>query len=84
MAPANGTITVDTFGSSFDTLLTVATGQTVSGLTMLAQNDNADGVLQSRVTLNVFAGATYQFAVDGVGSATGDIELGLIWRLRRR
>src|SRR5262245_62081586 len=42
-APGNGEVMVDTIGSSFDTLLGVYTGTSVSNLTMVAGNDDYDG-----------------------------------------
>ena len=42
-APASGTATVDTLTSSFDTLLGVYTGSSVSSLTTIASNDDCCG-----------------------------------------
>ena len=48
-APASGTVTVDTFGSSYNTYLTVWTGSAVDALTETARNDNApSGGVQSK------------------------------------
>nr|MDJ0869539.1 hypothetical protein [Myxococcota bacterium] len=77
-AGRNGTLIVDTFGSDFDTYLTVATGVVVSNLAVLAQNDDARGTLQSEIVLHAVAGTTYQIAVDGYLSATGSIALNLV------
>ncbi|MFM6175821.1 MAG: IPT/TIG domain-containing protein, partial [Sphaerospermopsis kisseleviana] len=76
-APASGTLTVDTVGSSFDTILAVYTGNAVNALTRLASDDDSGGSLTSRVSLNVAAGTTYMIAVDGFSSATGTINLAL-------
>jgi hypothetical protein len=73
-APAAGTATIDTIGSSFDTLLAVYTGTSVSALTQVAANDDASGV-QSRVTFSAAAGVTYRVAVDGYGGASGSVSL---------
>jgi hypothetical protein len=76
-APAAGRTTISTCGeSSVDTVLAVYTGAAVNALTQVAANNNACGS-QSRVTFQAAAGATYRIAVDGVGGATGDVELDL-------
>src|SRR6266480_1173799 len=75
-APASTLVTIDTIGSSFDTLLGVYTGSSVSSLTTIAGNDDiSDTTRQSRVSFTPVAGATYQIAVDGWGGATGTITL---------
>jgi hypothetical protein len=73
-APANGTVTFDTGGSSFDTVLAVYTGAAVGSLSQVACNDDAIG-LQSSVTMAVTSGVTYRVQVDGFGAATGNIVL---------
>jgi len=70
-APSNGTLTVTTQGSSFDTLLGAYTGTAVSGLTTRATNDDAGGGLWSRVEFSVTSGTTYYLAVDGYGGWKG-------------
>jgi hypothetical protein len=72
-ASSNGQMTIDTFGSSFDTLLAVYTG-TSFPLTNKASNDDSGG-LQSQVVFDVNAGTIYRIAVDGYGGATGNITL---------
>lgn len=79
-ASSSGTVTIDTVGSTFDTLLGVYTGTTVSFLTSVAQNDDIDlngGVYTSRVAFSATAGTTYQIAVDGYGADTGNITLNI-------
>ena len=73
-APAAGTVTVDTFGSDFDTLLAVYRGSSLADLELVAANDDADGS-QSRVTFRVVEGEEYRIAVDGYGGAAGSIVL---------
>lgn len=75
-ATANGTLTVTTAGSHFDTLLAAYTGGSVNSLTQLAANDDVqNGVVRtSTVTSSVTGGTTYYFAVDG-----WDGEWGSIW-----
>ncbi|HZQ82477.1 MAG TPA: VCBS repeat-containing protein [Gaiellaceae bacterium] len=74
-APSSGSVSVDTFGSSFDTLLGVYTGSSVSSLKAVATNDDANGGVQSRVTFTAKSGTTYMIAVDGYGGATGKVKL---------
>ncbi|MFA5293189.1 MAG: M12 family metallo-peptidase [Phycisphaerae bacterium] len=74
-APFNGQMTIDTFGSSFDTLLAVYTG-TSFPLTEIASNDDS-GSPQSQVTFTAISGTTYRIAVDGHDGATGNITLNL-------
>jgi hypothetical protein len=76
-APSAGSLTIDTFGSGFDTYLTLATGSAVNALTVLAQNDDSGSGVQSSITRNVVAGTQYQIAVDGYSSYTGVITLNL-------
>gem|GEM_PF-378434 len=64
-APTNGLFRMDTFGSSFNTILGVFTNATYSGGSinnevLIAGNDNSGGTLQSRVTFNAVSGAVYQ------------------------
>src|SRR2546423_978718 len=76
MAPASASVTIDTLGSSYDTLLGVYTGSSVSSLTTIASNDDISNTDQhSRVSFTATAGTTYQIAVDGWGGATGSITL---------
>ena len=75
-APANGTLVVTTQGSSFDTLLGVYTGTSVSTLTTLADNDDvASGTLWSKVTVPVTSGTAYAIAIDGWSGARGSTVL---------
>lgn len=74
-APQTGTFTVDTVGSSFDTLLAVYTGSNVSGLTVRGSDDDSGGNLVSRIVVQVSAGTTYAIAVDGYGAASGTVNL---------
>lgn len=76
-APSSGTLTVDTLGSNFDTLLGVYTGSTVSGLVTRASDDDSAGGVLSRVVLTVSAGTSYQIAVDGQNAISGTVKLQL-------
>ncbi|MCA9010706.1 MAG: hypothetical protein KDB01_13235, partial [Planctomycetaceae bacterium] len=76
-APSNGTLVVDTNGSSFDTFLTLATGSAVNALNPVAQDDDGGDGLQSLITASVTSGVEYQIAVDGFNTDTGSITLNL-------
>ena len=74
-APGNGTATLSTCDSDFDTLLAVYTGLgPVDALTAVASNNDACGQ-QSRVEFNAAAGVRYVIAVDGADRATGVVSL---------
>ena len=75
-APFSGRLTINTFGSDFNTLLGVFTAE-ADGLTPVASNDDASGTFQSRVTFDVAAGTTYLIDVDGYQGASGKIALAL-------
>jgi hypothetical protein len=75
VAPGAGSVTVNTTGSAFDTLLAVYTGASVTALTTIASNDDANGTTQSSVSFNAVSGTTYRIAVDGYGGATGAVKL---------
>ena len=75
---SNGTLTIDTFGSDFDTTLAVFTGSRVDALTLVQANDDASGgTLQSQVEFTAQAGTQYQIAVAGYNNRTGNITLNL-------
>lgn len=79
-APANEQVRITTEGSSFDTILAVYTGSSVSNLTMVAANDDEDGehgVLTSAVTFDAATGQSYAIAVDGFDGAMGNVVLSL-------
>ncbi|NVN90135.1 MAG: S8 family serine peptidase [Desulfuromonadales bacterium] len=72
----SGTASIDTHGSSFDTLLAVYSGTTLPDLSQIAANDN-DGSSNnaSSVSFPVQAGNEYLIAVDGFSGASGKIVL---------
>jgi hypothetical protein len=76
-APTNTSVTIDTVGSTYDTLLAVYTGNNVSNLTLVASDDDiVYGVdVQSSITFTPVKGTTYHIAVDGFGGASGIIQL---------
>lgn len=77
VAPANGTATLDSISSSFDTLLAVYTGNQLASLTLVAADDDSGGNYTSALDFNAIAGITYWIAVDGYGGAVGNITLNL-------
>jgi hypothetical protein len=78
-APDSGVVTFDTFGSNFDTILAVYTGEDVDALTLVADNDDAGDDYQSLVSFAAATGTTYRIAVDGFEGETGDITLDWSW-----
>lgn len=76
-APSSGSVTLDTSGSTFDTVLGVYTGTAVNFLNVIAQDDDVvNGTIRtSTVTFDAVAGTTYRIAVDGYnnGGAGGDV-----------
>jgi len=67
---------LDTHGSSFDTLLGVYVGSSVSSLTEVASNDD-DGSsnYNSGLSFQATSGTTYHIAVDGYLGESGDVIL---------
>ena len=74
-APTNGTVSFDTIGSSIDTVLAVYLGNTVTNLTLVAQDDNGGGGTASKVTFNAIAGTVFRVTVNGNGGVQGNIKL---------
>ena len=71
-AAAPGTLTADTFGSSYDTILAAYTGSCAS-LSETACNDDAPLTSQSRVSFAVAAGTTYSFLVSAYNNNGGNL-----------
>jgi hypothetical protein len=78
VAGVSGTVTIDTFGSTFDTLLGAYTGSQLGALQLVAANDDDGPQTQSRVSFNATAGAEYRIIVAGYRSGTGAIEGGSV------
>lgn len=71
-----GTVSINTHGSDFDTVLAIYSGTDLNDLTLLAANDNDSASLNSRITANVRTGESYFIAVDGSSiSESGQIVL---------
>jgi hypothetical protein len=75
----SGYLTVDTFGSSIDTLIGMYKGTAVDALTEIINNDDFSAtVKQSRITrFAIQPGETYMLAVDGKNRARGNIRLNI-------
>ncbi len=67
-------ITIDTFGTNFDTVLAVYTGDSLATLVEVASNDDTNG-LQSQVSFTAAAGSVYRIVVDGFLGASGNVRL---------
>jgi thiol-disulfide isomerase/thioredoxin len=82
-APVSGTVTISTAGSSFDTVLGLYAGSSVSALTEVDSNDDENygaGISTSKLTALVDAGQTYRIVVAGYGQApsgAGSVALSL-------
>ena len=76
-SPTNAGVDLSTVGSSFDTILAVYTGGSVSTLLPTASNDDSGGATTSRVLFNAAANTPYQIAVDGYGGDAGSVVLHL-------
>ena len=76
-APADGTLTLSTSGSSFDTLLGMYIGTNVTNLITVVGNDDAyQGSKYSQINQQpVMSNQVYYIAVDGYGGASGNITL---------
>ncbi|MCO8129265.1 IPT/TIG domain-containing protein, partial [Acidimicrobiia bacterium EGI L10123] len=84
-APSDGELELDTFGSTFDTILNVYTGTAVNVLPLVAANDDDAGI-QSRIAIadpsfpaftptSVVGGTTYRIGINGYQGDTGDLTL---------
>lgn len=73
-APVNGTLNLDTFGSSYDTILSVFAGGACPAAASIACNDDANPQANSAVDVEVQAGASYMIRVAGftASSPVGD------------
>ena len=78
---SSGTLTINTNGSSFDTVLGVFTGSSVSSLTNIARDDDSGDAYSSLVSLSVSSGTTYfvqvgSYSAGQVGAITLNWSLG--------
>src|SRR5258705_5184137 len=75
VATGNGVAVFNTLGSSYDTMLAAYTGNNVAALTVLAQNDDARGTLDSEISFPVQLGIEYRIVVDGYRGDFGNFVL---------
>jgi hypothetical protein len=74
--PQDGVLLLSTTNSTFDTLLAVYTGSSVSQLTEVMSNDDAfEGSRFSKVQFGVSTSQVYRIAVDGFGGDSGVVFL---------
>jgi hypothetical protein len=74
----SGWVSIETAGSSFDTLLAVYVGQSLSNLTLTASSDDTATLVTTEVAFHATAGTNYLIAVDGYDGASGDVTLQLV------
>ncbi|HXI50271.1 MAG TPA: HYR domain-containing protein [Candidatus Saccharimonadales bacterium] len=74
----SGWVSIETAGSSFDTLLAVYVGQSLSNLTLTASSDDTATLVTAEVAFHATAGTNYLIAVDGYDGASGDVTLQLV------
>lgn len=76
-APTTGVATFSTRGSGFDTLLGAFEGTSLTNLTELGSNDDADPFLTSEVRFNARAGQRYHLGIAGYGlmSSARDVRI---------
>jgi hypothetical protein len=72
-APATGSYQIDTFGSSFDTVFSVYTGSSLSGLSYIDCADDTVTGSQSRLQLQATAGTVYRIQAGGYTDRSGTL-----------
>jgi hypothetical protein len=70
--PANRLVTANTFGSGYDTTLTVFSGVRGSLVEVMC-NDDYNGSLQSQISFTAYAGVPYHFMVNSYGTTAGQL-----------
>ena len=75
-APMTGTVTIDTIGCDFDTLLAVYVGNSLPNLSLIAADDDgANFHFNSKLSFAATSGSRYQIAVDGYEDDRGSVVL---------
>lgn len=77
-APETGVVRFNTLYTTFDTVMAAYTGNSVTGLTLIASNDDydyANGYLQSLIGFPATAGTSYSIAAAGYNGTNGTITL---------
>ena len=82
IAPTNGLVTLSTLGSSFDTLLAAyilkpGSDAPLARLESVAEQDDDDDTVSTKLQFGVRTGQRYEIAVDGFAGASGEIQLQL-------
>jgi hypothetical protein len=79
VAPATGQATIDTHGSSFDTVESVYTGSTLATLNQVTSgDDSAADDTTSTMTFNASANVTYRIQIDGKDDGLGGAFFGAL------
>ena len=77
-ATTSGWVTIQTAGSTFDTLLAVYSGSGLSNLKLVATGDDTPGFITAGVTFQAVLDTTYLIGVDGFDGACGKIDLQMV------
>lgn len=80
-AAETGIATFTSRGSTFDTFLTVFTGDEVNGLKLVTGDDDRGGFYTSSFQFNAVRGQRYQIQLDGLGRNGGGGEFTINWNL---
>ena len=76
-AASNGNMTISTEGSTFDTVLSIYTGNDIANITNVASDDDSGTGLTSQITIPTNAGWVYFIAVDGYNGNSGKLQLNI-------
>ena len=82
--PADGTVKIDTTGSTFDTIIGIYTGDSVNNLVLVAEDEDTGENHASKISFHATVGTTYHIAVDGKYSSRwgwteeGEIRLSIL------
>jgi hypothetical protein len=74
-ASTSGSVTIDTSGSDYDTVLAAYTGDALNTLTPVACDDDIGTGFQSMITFSATAGTTYHIQAGGFAGAAGGLQL---------
>ena len=78
VAPADGSVSIDTLGSTFDTVLAVYVGESLSELRLIAADDDgANFNHNSQLVFNCIAGTRYRIVIDGFSGASGAVAINI-------
>ncbi len=79
IVPQSGSYIFNTRGSTFDTVLSLYKGETLSELVPLADNDNADSQsIHSQVRVSLIAGKRYLVAIAGREAGEGQVNFNVL------